>query len=72
MAWLAQNWLFIVFTVGVIFLMSRGGGCGGHHHKHGNAGRGPAVGHGNGHSSIRMRLGRTLKDEGCIYIFQLS
>lgn len=41
MAWLGQNWVFILLVIGVIFMMRRGGmGCGsgvGRHH-HGGEG----------------------------------
>ncbi len=51
MAWLAQNWIFIVAVVGVVFLMSRGGGCcGSHHHNNGKTGADPTADHGSGHS----------------------
>lgn len=38
MAWLIQNWIFIVAIVAVFLLMSRGGGCGGGHHRHSDQG----------------------------------
>lgn len=46
MAWLAQNWVFLVAIVGVVFLMSRGGGCcGGHGHGSGKDRDGSAANH---------------------------
>lgn len=42
MQWLAQNWIWIVFAIGVLLLMRRGGM--GHGHSHGNDG--PAQHHG--------------------------
>lgn len=39
MQWLSQNWIWIVFAIGIVLLMRRGGlGCGmkgHHHHRHG-------------------------------------
>ena len=38
MQWLAQNWIWIVFAIGILLLMRRGGigcGMGGHGHAHG-------------------------------------
>ncbi|WP_287988890.1 hypothetical protein [Acidiphilium sp.] len=28
MAWLSQNWIWLVFAVGAFFMMTRMGGCG--------------------------------------------
>lgn len=45
MEWLSQNWIWIVFAIGIVLLMRRGGigrgmGHGGHsHHSHGSADR---------------------------------
>lgn len=39
MQWLAQNWIWIVFAIGILLLMRRGGmgcGMGGHGHGHGH------------------------------------
>jgi len=41
MEWINQNWMLIVFLVGMMLVMRRGGGCCGHagkHHRGANAG----------------------------------
>lgn len=40
MQWLTQNWMWIVFAIGILLLMRRGGmgcGMGGHGHAHGDS-----------------------------------
>lgn len=40
MQWLAQNWMWIVFAIGILLLMRRGSmgcGMGGHGHAHGDS-----------------------------------
>lgn len=53
MAWLGQNWIYILLVIGMIFMMRRGGmGCGPGVGKHHHGGHGESVPQAESESSI--------------------
>lgn len=67
MNWISQNWIWIVFAVGVLFLLTRRGGMGcgmGGHHSHAQDAGGSRSAEGGGESGAQAQQQRNEQHAG--------
>lgn len=67
MAWLGQNWIFILVVIGVIFMMRRGGmGCGSSAGRQHHGGQGESVSQPESESNIDLVSGQTVDSQTAV------